>query len=142
MGTPEIDLIERALAFARWAYCANDDRDLEHPGDTAALLAMCGFPDTVVAAGLLHDVVEDTAATPRDVAGSVDRHVAELVGILSEDPTIASFDERKADLRRRVREAGGEAPRSSPLTSSRGSAACARVGAASLTRSSSTTSRR
>jgi (p)ppGpp synthase/HD superfamily hydrolase len=109
MSATGTDEIERALAFARWAYCANDDRDLEHPWDTAALLAMSGFPDTVVAAGLLHDVVEDTAATPEDIAWSVDREVAELVRVLSENPAIASYDERKADLRRRVREAGGDA---------------------------------
>ncbi|TML05997.1 MAG: HD domain-containing protein [Actinobacteria bacterium] len=69
---------------------------------------MCGFPDTVIAAGLLHDVVEDTTATADDIAWSVNREVAELVRVLSEDTTIASYDERKADLRRRVREAGGE----------------------------------
>ena len=109
MSTSEAEVIERALAFARRAYCANDDRDLEHPWDTAALLAMCGFPDTVIAGGLLHDVVEDTAATPEDIASSVNREVAELVRVLSEDPRIASYDERKADLRRRVREAGGDA---------------------------------
>jgi (p)ppGpp synthase/HD superfamily hydrolase len=109
VAAAEPDQIERALAFARWAYCANDDRGLEHAWDTAALLAMSGFPDTVVAAGLLHDVVEDTAATPEDIAWSVSREVAELVRVLSEDPTIASYDERKADLRRRVREAGGDA---------------------------------
>jgi (p)ppGpp synthase/HD superfamily hydrolase len=103
------ELIDRALHFARWAYCANDDRDLEHPWDVAALLAMCGFDDTVIAAGLLHDVVEDTAVSVRELETSVGRDVAEIVQVVCENPGLSSYEDRKADLRRRVAEAGGPA---------------------------------
>jgi (p)ppGpp synthase/HD superfamily hydrolase len=103
------DLIDRALRFARWAYCASDDRGLEHPWDVAALLAMCGFDDTVIAAGLLHDVVEDTAVSVRDLETSVGREVAEIVQVVSENAGLPSYEDRKADLRQRVAEAGGAA---------------------------------
>jgi (p)ppGpp synthase/HD superfamily hydrolase len=108
-AAPAPELIDRALQFARWAYCSNDDRDLEHAWDVAALLAMCGFDDTVIAAGLLHDVVEDTAVSVRDIETSVGRDVAEIVQVVSENPELPSYEDRKADLRCKVAEAGGPA---------------------------------
>jgi (p)ppGpp synthase/HD superfamily hydrolase len=54
-----VDLVATARTFARRAYGSEDA--LAHPLEVAGLVDSAGFPDDVVAAALLHDVVEDTA---------------------------------------------------------------------------------
>ncbi len=73
------------------------------------LLRNRGFDDEVVAAGLLHDLVEDTDATSEDVRERFGDRVAALVSALSDDPSIEAYDERKAALREQVAEAGPDA---------------------------------
>jgi hypothetical protein len=73
------------------------------------LLRNRGFDDEVVAAGLLHDLVEDTDATADDVRERFGDRVAQLVASLSDDPSIAAYEERKAALREQVADAGPDA---------------------------------
>jgi GTP pyrophosphokinase len=88
--TPETaDLVARAVGFAREAH--GDQRRatgvpyLEHLLETLEVL-MCGAlvtsPD-VLAAGALHDVIEDTARTEMDICQDFGPRVAELVGWVS-----------------------------------------------------------
>ncbi len=63
----------------------------------------------MVAAGLLHDLVEDTDATAEDIRERFGDRVAALVEILSDDPSIADYAERKAALREQVASDGPEA---------------------------------
>ena len=51
----------------------------EHPVAVALMLDRAGFDEDVVIAGLLHDVVEDTAATLEDVAARFGPDVREMV---------------------------------------------------------------
>lgn len=81
-----------------------------HPLEVASLLNGRGFDDEVLAAGVLHDVVENTAATVEDVAQRFGPRVAAIVAAVSEDPSIADYVTRKAALRDRAR-AGGIAAR-------------------------------
>jgi (p)ppGpp synthase/HD superfamily hydrolase len=127
MGTPEIlpsmprtDFVERspltrdALAFARRSH-AGQTRDLDslpfvtHPVEVACLLHESGYPDEVVAAGVLHDVLEDTEVGPAELRERFGPQVARLVVAVSDDPTIADARERKAALRRQVAAAGEHA---------------------------------
>ena len=78
-----------------------------HPLEVAALLERSGYPDHVVAAAVLHDVLEDTDARRSDLEQLFGREVADLVGAVSDDPAIEDEDERKRDLRERVRGLGG-----------------------------------
>ncbi len=80
-----------------------------HPLEVAALLHGRGFEDQVVAAAVLHDVLEDTDAQPEDVEARLGGRVARLVAEVSEDPALPGFAERKAELRERVARAGPEA---------------------------------
>lgn len=80
-----------------------------HPVEVAQLLHGRGFDDEVVAAGLLHDTVEDTDATPDDLRARFGDRVAELVACLSDDPTIADARERKRALREQVARAHPDA---------------------------------
>jgi guanosine-3',5'-bis(diphosphate) 3'-pyrophosphohydrolase len=77
-----------------------------HPVEVAALLARSGYPDYVVAAAVLHDVLEDTDAERGELEASFGAQVAGLVAAVSDDPAIDDEEERKDELRERVRELG------------------------------------
>jgi (p)ppGpp synthase/HD superfamily hydrolase len=72
---------------------------LLHPLEVALLLHQSGAGDEVVAAGILHDVVESGGATIDAVRDAFGPAVAEMVDVLSEDPAIGDYEERKAALR-------------------------------------------
>jgi (p)ppGpp synthase/HD superfamily hydrolase len=63
----------------------------------------------VIAAGTLHDVIENTDTQSGDLAKRFGPKVALLVTAVSEDPSIEDDGERKAALRSQVARAGDEA---------------------------------
>lgn len=83
---------------------------LLHPLEVASLLDRSHYPDYVVAAAVLHDVLEDTDAERADLEQRFGREVGELVAVVSDDASIPDEEERKAEVRERVRETGGYAP--------------------------------
>jgi (p)ppGpp synthase/HD superfamily hydrolase len=83
---------------------------LLHPLEVASLLARSRYPDHVVAAAVLHDVLEDTDAGAAELERRFGPDVARLVELVSDDPAIDDEEERKDDVRERVRRAGGFAP--------------------------------
>jgi len=80
-----------------------------HPIEVAALVDSSHYPDHVVAAAVLHDLLENTDVTVEEIQARFGSDVAELVETVSDDPSLRDEDERKADLRERVRRAGGYA---------------------------------
>lgn len=80
-----------------------------HPLEVAVLLHNRGFDDEVVAAGLLHDAIEDTTATGEDLRERFGERVATLVMQLSDDPSVRDRAERKRRLREQVAAAGRDA---------------------------------
>jgi (p)ppGpp synthase/HD superfamily hydrolase len=107
-------LTRDALAFANERH-AGQTRDLDdlpfvtHPVEVACLLHEAGYSDEVVAAGVLHDVLEDTDAQHGELEARFGREVADLVDAVSDDPSIEDPAERKAALRRQVAGAGESA---------------------------------
>jgi (p)ppGpp synthase/HD superfamily hydrolase len=107
-------LTREALAFADERH-AGQTRYLEkvpfmtHPVEVACLLHEAGYSDEVVAAGVLHDVLEDTDSQPEELVSRFGSEVAGLVAAVSDDPTIEDRAERKAALRRQVADAGEDA---------------------------------
>lgn len=98
--------LERAL---RWAATGHDGQRrkgspvpyIEHPMAVAMILDRAGFPEEVVVAGLLHDLVEDTDATIEEVADRFGPVVAEVVAACSEVKRDASGAKRPwADRKR------------------------------------------
>jgi (p)ppGpp synthase/HD superfamily hydrolase len=87
----------------------SDGASIEHPLAVARLLHEDGQSDTLVRAGLLHDVLEDTEVTTAEVRERFGREVARLVEALTQDPAIADYDRRKAALREQVLAAGRDA---------------------------------
>jgi (p)ppGpp synthase/HD superfamily hydrolase len=114
------DFVERspltrdALAFAAERH-AGQSRDIEgvpfvtHPVEVACLLHEAGYSDEVVAAGVLHEVLEDTDVEREELASRFGEPVAGLVAAVSDDPSIEDSAERKAALRRQVASSGEEA---------------------------------
>lgn len=77
-----------------------------HPLAVAGLLREAGLDEETVAAALLHDVVEDSELTVDEVAERFGVGVGELVAALTDDQSIADYEDRKREHRGRVEEAG------------------------------------
>jgi (p)ppGpp synthase/HD superfamily hydrolase len=113
---PRTDFVQRspltrdALAFAQERH-AGQMRDLDgapfvtHPVEVSCLLHEAGYPDEVVAAGVLHDVLEDTDSDRVELEVRFGHWVADLVESVSDDPSIEDHAERRAALRRQVAQA-------------------------------------
>jgi GTP pyrophosphokinase/guanosine-3',5'-bis(diphosphate) 3'-pyrophosphohydrolase len=102
--------LERAYAFALGAHhgpAREGDTDIDHPVAVAALLDGAGFGSDVVSAALLHDVVEDTAKGLDELEAGFGPEVRGLVEVMTEDPAIEDYGDRKAEHRERVLAAGG-----------------------------------
>jgi len=82
---------------------------IEHPRAVAELLAEHGYGEEVIAAAVLHDVVEDSEITVAELRESFGEPVAGLVAALSDDESIESYRERKDEHRARVAAAGPDA---------------------------------
>jgi (p)ppGpp synthase/HD superfamily hydrolase len=78
------------------------DTGIEHPTEVAAILGEEGFAEEIVAAGLLHDVIEDTDTDVAEIESRFGRPVADLVAAMTEDQRIDSYEERKAQHRERI----------------------------------------
>jgi (p)ppGpp synthase/HD superfamily hydrolase len=107
-------LSEAALEFARGRHEgqrreADDQPFVVHPEEVAKLLDEAGYPDHVVAAGALHDVLEDTDAEGDELEDRFGPEVSGLVRSLTEDPSVEDKAEQRAALRGQVKDAGEEA---------------------------------
>jgi (p)ppGpp synthase/HD superfamily hydrolase len=80
-----------------------------HPLEVASLLYYAGAPDHLVAAGVMHDLIEKTDATAADLLERFGPRITGLVLAVSDDDRIAGYAKRKAALRQHVAGAGGDA---------------------------------
>ena len=97
--------LRSAYRFALGAHhgpAREGDTDIDHPVQVARLLHEHGFEEEVVAAALLHDVVEDTSINLDQIKGSFGDEIASLVREMTEDEGIEPYERRKAEHRRRV----------------------------------------
>ena len=78
-----LELIQRAYVFAASAHAGqtrlSGEPYLSHPLAVAYTLAEMGFDEPTVAAGLLHDTVEDTGTTIEDIDEQFGEEVADIV---------------------------------------------------------------
>lgn len=87
------DLINRAYVFAMVSHGTqtrhSGDPYFAHPVSVAGILANLRLDEAVIAAGLLHDVVEDTEVTTEDIC----QHFGEVVADIVEGVTkLSEFD--------------------------------------------------
>jgi hypothetical protein len=103
-----------ALEFAATRH-AGQLRDADHapfilhPLEVAHLLHGRDYPDHVIAAGVLHDVLEDTDVTHDELVQRFGPEVADLVAAVSEPEGDEPYAVRKARLREVVAAAGADA---------------------------------
>lgn len=107
-----LPLTQEAIAFARQRHAGQireGDRApfLIHPLETASILERSRYPDHVIAAAVLHDVLENTATDRGELQDRFGPEVAGLVAAVSANPSISDEDARRDELRERVRLAGG-----------------------------------
>jgi (p)ppGpp synthase/HD superfamily hydrolase len=81
-------------------------KGVDHAHDVARLLGAAGCEEPVQVAGLLHDVVEDTAWTVDQVRDRFGDAVGALVAAVSEDDRIDGYRRRKRALRVQIARAG------------------------------------
>jgi hypothetical protein len=101
-------LVRDALETARRAHAGQLRRGsdghpyIDHPVAVATILAKHRHGDEVLAAGLLHDVVEKSDIGIDEVRERFGDVVGDLVEALTEDEAIDSYEERKEEHRQRV----------------------------------------
>jgi (p)ppGpp synthase/HD superfamily hydrolase len=109
------ELIARALAKATEAHAGQIRNGsgglpyIEHPRMVAATLAELDYPEEILAAALLHDVVEDSDTTVEDLRAEFGDAIAATVAALSDDESIDSYRARKDEHRARVVDFDGDA---------------------------------
>lgn len=113
MVTRTDELAPRALSFAVRCHSgqrreSNGRPFIEHPLEVARLLRDAGCAEDVIAAGLLHDVVEDTNVTLSEISTRFGADVAKLVAGVTDDSCVESYRLRKQVLRDQVRFLGGD----------------------------------
>jgi (p)ppGpp synthase/HD superfamily hydrolase len=110
----ELPLARQAYRFA-WDAHRDQRRESDaarfivHPLEVAALLHNTGHAEQLVAAGILHDTVEDTATTLPEIGAVFGPEIARTVAAMTEDPTIEDFQQRKAALRQQIAEFNSDA---------------------------------
>jgi (p)ppGpp synthase/HD superfamily hydrolase len=103
-----------ALAFARRQHAgqlrtSDGGPFIEHPIEVSRLLYRVGAADHVIAAGLLHDILEKTEVTAAELRSLFGTRISRLVAAVSEDEQISGYVRRKEALRRQVSAAGPDA---------------------------------
>lgn len=105
-------LIERATALAMRAHTGQMRKEapmpyIVHPIAVGLILARHGFSDAVIAAALVHDVIEDMNVTEEELRRELGDKVADLVAPVTHDNTL-SWEEKKKAYVETVRNARNE----------------------------------
>lgn len=107
MGT-QLTLLDRAariMALAHGSQVRKTDGSpyVAHPAVVGLILAQAGFPEAVVAAGLVHDVLDDASYDRAALAAELGEEVAGIVAEVSEGASDAStWEQRKLDYVRAI----------------------------------------
>jgi len=112
-SSTEFPQTQAAIAYAERMHAGQIRADgtpfVLHPLEVAALLRRTGAPDHLVAAGVMHDLLEKTEVSVGELKQRFGARITRLVVAVSDDERIAGYAERKAALRRQVAGAGEEA---------------------------------
>ena len=108
-----MDLYQRALKIAIEAHQGQTRKHdgsayVAHPIMVGRILERVGFSEVVVAAGLTHDVLEDTSVTEPELRALLGDEVVDIVVAVSEDQSLP-WEERKEKYVQTVIAAGESA---------------------------------
>jgi (p)ppGpp synthase/HD superfamily hydrolase len=108
-------LVSEAFELARTAHAGQIRNGsggrpyIEHPLAVGEQLAAHGYSDTILAAALLHDVVEESDTRVEEIRERFGDQVADLVAALTDAEEIESYTRRKQVHRAEVEAAGRDA---------------------------------
>lgn len=110
---PELDLLEKAIVFAARAHDGQKRKSTEtpyitHPYAVGMLLLREKCSEEAVAAGILHDTLEDTSVTYEELLDEFGERVAKLVLAASEPDKSLPWEERKEQTIQTLKEVGLE----------------------------------
>lgn len=108
------DLLKKALDVAyeqhkdQYRKGINKARYIYHPLEVATIVSQLTYDENVIIAALLHDTVEDTNYTLKDISEEFGDDVMHLVDLETEDidksvPRIATWKDRKSHFVERLR---------------------------------------
>jgi (p)ppGpp synthase/HD superfamily hydrolase len=104
---------QEAIAYAQRMHAGQRRADgtpfINHPLEVACLLYRAGAADDLVAAGVMHDLIEKTDASTLGLRERFGDRITGLVLAVSDDGQITGYAKRKAALRQKVADAGEEA---------------------------------
>lgn len=108
-----MNLVEKAIVFAASAHKHQTRKGTEipyvtHPFAVGMMLQGAGCSEEVIAAGILHDTLEDTEATYESLVKEFGCRVADLVVAASENDKSLSWEERKQHTIEMLRDASME----------------------------------
>jgi len=105
----DLDIIDRAYIYSAKVHDGqvrlSGEPYLSHPLEVASILADMKLDVVSIAAGLLHDVIEDTHATPEEINGMFGKEITHIVsGVtkLSSLPFSSSSQARQAESIRKM----------------------------------------
>lgn len=102
-----------AIAYAARVHAGQSRSDgtpfILHPLEVALLLHDAGAPDHLIAAGVMHDLIEKTDVTASDLRKRFGPEITGLVLAVSDDDQVTGYANRKAMLRQKVAESGDDA---------------------------------
>ncbi|PLS03104.1 HD domain-containing protein [Neobacillus cucumis] len=95
-----MDIIEKALQMAAKAHSkqqrkGSDIPYIVHPVAVGMILMKAGYDESFIAAGILHDTVEDTEISLNDIHREFGLEIARIVDGCSEPDKSLSWEERK-----------------------------------------------
>tara|TARA_Y100000034_G_C6835447_1_gene377481 strand:- start:147 stop:662 length:516 start_codon:yes stop_codon:yes gene_type:complete len=105
------DLVQNAKEFATQAHEGQARKYtgipyIVHPSEVMGIVSTVEHDDAMLAAALLHDVVEDTDHTVDDIRAEFGDDVAELVSALTDVSTIADGNRKSRKAKDRAHTAG------------------------------------
>ncbi|MEK6619055.1 MAG: bifunctional (p)ppGpp synthetase/guanosine-3',5'-bis(diphosphate) 3'-pyrophosphohydrolase [Nitrospirota bacterium] len=104
----DVELVRRAYAFSAKAHAGQTRRSgepyLRHPLAVAGVLTSLRSDVTAIVAGLLHDTVEDTLATPDEIEQEFGKDIARLVDGVTKIGKIQfrNYEEKQAENFRKM----------------------------------------
>ena len=108
---PTVEMIESARKLAEQSHRGQFRKQtgnefIEHPIAVAEIVASSTDDPETIAAAYLHDVLEKTDVNASQLRQRFGDLVADVVIACTEDPSLASYADRKRDLRRKAISAG------------------------------------
>lgn len=94
-------LVEKAITLALRAHTGQTRKEssrpyIVHPIAVALILARQSFSDTVIAAAIVHDVIEDTQVTEAELRTELGDAVVDLVMAVTYDDSLPRDDRKKS----------------------------------------------